>query len=293
MIISKTAKVKWNARNKKRLIELGYVFTKMNDEVEVSIKHLSKGSNAIITLKCDYCGVEYTNIYEKYIRKHKDSMIEKDCCEGCLQLKAQDGIVAKYGVKNHMMLKEVQNKGKQTNLKKYGVENTFQSEEIKEKIIQTNLKKYGVKSYKQTDECQQKYEATCLKRYGETSHMKTKKYRLMFTKENSPRWKGGVAYHRVERSTIEYAIWRREVFIRDKFTCKCCGKKGGAYLQAHHMFNWKDNPDKRYDVDNGATLCKECHQVFHSEYGKKNNTPEQLEAFIKNYDKNVCRTTAN
>lgn len=293
MIISKTAKVKWNARNKKRLVELGYVFTKMNDEVEVNIEHLSKGSNATITLKCDYCGEHYTNIYEKYIRKNKDSSVEKDCCEGCLQLKAQDGIVAKYGVKNPMMLKEVREKGKQTNLKKYGVENPFQSEEIKEKIIQTNIEKYGVKSYRQTKECQEKYEATCLKKYGAVSHMKTKKYRLMFTKENSPRWKGGVAHHRVERMEYDYRMWRKQVFERDRFTCQCCGKNGGTYLQSHHLYNWRDYPDKRYDVENGMTLCKECHLKFHSVYGKKNNTPEQMQSFIKNYDKNVCRTATN
>ena len=48
MLISKTTKIKWNAKNKKRFVNLGYKFTKMNDAFEVKIEDLSNGSSAKI-----------------------------------------------------------------------------------------------------------------------------------------------------------------------------------------------------------------------------------------------------
>lgn len=293
MLISKTAMVKWNARNKKRLVELGYVFTKMNDEVEIDVKYLSKGSNAIVNIQCDYCGKEYLNMYQQYYAKNTRTLVKKDCCPDCLQDKAKESLVSKYGTSNHIALKEIRDKSKATTLKHYGVENPFQASEVKEKIANTNLKKYGVKSYKQTKECQIKIANTCLRRYGQTSHMKLDRYRIMFQKENSPTWKGGVKYHRVERATFEYRQWRTSVFERDQYTCQCCRKKGGTYLQAHHIKNWKDHLDDRYEVSNGITLCKNCHERFHSKYGKRFNTPSQTEEFIKSYDKDVCQTATN
>jgi len=33
---------------------------------------------------------------------------------------------------------------------------------------------------------------------------------------------------------------------------------------------------------NGITLSKKAHNEFHKKYGKRNNTPEQLNEFLKN-----------
>jgi len=59
-----------------------------------------------------------------------------------------------------------------------------------------------------------------------------------------------------------YKKWRRKVFERDNYICQNCRKRGG-YLEAHHKEQWKDNPRKRYEVDNGETLCKKCHKKYH------------------------------
>lgn len=105
-----------------------------------------------------------------------------------------------------------------------------------------------------------------------------------FVKEKSSRWKGGVNYHRVERATDEYIKWRKEVFSRDLYTCQKCGKRNGngysVKLCGHHILNWKDNPNERYNVKNGITLCEECHIRFHSKYGKHNNDEIQLKEFL-------------
>lgn len=56
----------------------------------------------------------------------------------------------------------------------------------------------------------------------------------------------------------EYKEWRKKVFKRDNYTCRECGEK--RYLQAHHIKQVALFPELMFDVDNGETLCKECHQ---------------------------------
>lgn len=182
---------------------------------------------------------------------------------------------------------------KQTCLEKYGVENPFASEEIKEKIYQTNMEKYGVKIPTQNPEIQAKYKETCLEKYGYPSYGVL--YSKTHTGELSPTWKHGAKSHREERYSFEYREWRRNVFARDNYTCQKCGAHNhrgngvAVQLEAHHIKNWKDNPDCRYDENNGITLCINCHNRFHSLYGNRNNTNEQLQDFLNSTeDKKIC-----
>lgn len=81
--------------------------------------------------------------------------------------------------------------------------------------------------------------------------------------EKSPRWKGGTygtERHR-EMARQEYKIWRSSVFERDNWTCQTCQARG-VYLEAHHPKSWKDYPELRYDINNGVTLCKPCHDLI-------------------------------
>jgi len=61
------------------------------------------------------------------------------------------------------------------------------------------------------------------------------------------------------RKSSPYKIWREEVFKRDNYTCQSCFKRGGIYLEAHHISSFKYYPELRFDTNNGLTLCKECH----------------------------------
>jgi 5-methylcytosine-specific restriction endonuclease McrA len=56
-----------------------------------------------------------------------------------------------------------------------------------------------------------------------------------------------------------YRDWRIKVYKRDKFTCQMPDCKSKYKLQAHHIRKWSDAAILRYDVDNGITLCRNCH----------------------------------
>jgi hypothetical protein len=64
------------------------------------------------------------------------------------------------------------------------------------------------------------------------------------------------------RKTKEYKEWRANVFERDGFKCQICGQVGGV-LNAHHIKEFSKYPDLRYEVNNGITLCEDCHKNLH------------------------------
>lgn len=86
------------------------------------------------------------------------------------------------------------------------------------------------------------------------------------------------------RSYEEYRKWRTSVYERDNYTCVCCEKIGGK-LNAHHIYNYNEHEELRTDIDNGVTMCSECHNKFHRIYGYKNNNLFQLHDFIKKENK--------
>lgn len=73
-------------------------------------------------------------------------------------------------------------------------------------------------------------------------------------------WRGGrgTERHR-EMSKTDYKLWRTAVFMRDNFTCQICGERG-IKLEADHIKSWVQYPELRYAIDNGRTLCVECHR---------------------------------
>lgn len=77
--------------------------------------------------------------------------------------------------------------------------------------------------------------------------------------------------------------WRVKVYERDNYTCQTCGLKEevSGNLNAHHLDGWHWCKERRFDIDNGITLCVDCHKSFHREYGRGNNTREQFEEFAQ------------
>lgn len=63
---------------------------------------------------------------------------------------------------------------------------------------------------------------------------------------------------RLARYSHEAATWRKSVFERDNWTCQVCKVRGNR-LEADHIKPWAYFPDLRFELSNGRTLCRPCH----------------------------------
>jgi len=96
------------------------------------------------------------------------------------------------------------------------------------------------------------------------------------------RWNEGISREErmFHRGQPYYKEWRESVFKRDSFVCLKCGYTGGKKLVAHHLDSWDSDKEKRFSIDNGATLCKTCHKAFHDAYGYGGNTAGQFREWL-------------
>ncbi len=77
--------------------------------------------------------------------------------------------------------------------------------------------------------------------------------------------------------------WKTAVFKRDNYTCQITNKKG--YIQAHHLNSWNNHIEQRFIVENGITLLRDIHKLFHTIYGRGYNTTEQFTEFQERFRK--------
>lgn len=98
---------------------------------------------------------------------------------------------------------------------------------------------------------------------------------------DNPNWTGGLwaSEHKQQRKSVEYRNWRDIVYTRDQYTCQFLRISGGM-IHPHHIFSFAENPNLRFESWNGITLSRYAHLQFHKEYGKSNNTLEQLEEYL-------------
>ena len=85
----------------------------------------------------------------------------------------------------------------------------------------------------------------------------------------NPGWiDGRTPKNKLIRHSLEYKVWRKAVFARDNFTCVSCTKRGGE-IHADHIAPFAYFPELRFSVDNGRTLCVDCHRKTPTYGGRK------------------------
>jgi len=118
-----------------------------------------------------------------------------------------------------------------------------------------NLKRVGAK---RTSEARKKMSIAHL---GKRASVETrKKQSLSHRGERTWSWRGGISpLNKIIRHSVEYRLWRENVFKRDNYTCTICGQRG-CRLQADHIKPFSFFPELRFSIENGRTLCEECHK---------------------------------
>jgi len=167
------------------------------------------------------------------------------------------------------------------------------SEETKQKISDSRKSKYEGKNHprygcKLSNITKDKISTTLKETYLHIQHPRAGKHLSDETKnkiryalkgkyvgKNHWNWQGGIS---PDRAALEYKEWRTKVFKRDNYTCQITNKHN-KFLVAHHIENYADNKNKRLDINNGITMTKRIHNLFHIMYGKKNTTNQQLKEF--------------
>ena len=75
----------------------------------------------------------------------------------------------------------------------------------------------------------------------------------------------------MSRKKLIRAKFREAVYKRDNYSCRMCGATEG-HLDAHHITDRNEMPGGGYVVQNGISLCEECHleaERFHSSNGEE------------------------
>ncbi len=72
---------------------------------------------------------------------------------------------------------------------------------------------------------------------------------------------------------LKNPLWQRkrlEIMERDQFQCQCCFDRK-SHLVVHHKWYSKGFKAWEYENDCYVTLCKNCHEIFHSFYENEHN----------------------
>lgn len=119
---------------------------------------------------------------------------------------------------------------------------------------------------------------TGLKRTIEQRQLMSKVHLGQRKGELNNKWKGGITSIMTKiRKSNNYQIWKELVYQRDGYKCRLC--LNNKKINAHHNRTFSEFPELRFNIDNGITLCKECHSLLHKilNYASKNNIEGEIQ----------------
>ena len=86
--------------------------------------------------------------------------------------------------------------------------------------------------------------------------------------ENNPKWiadRSKLVVSEKKHLDGRYREWMFSVKDRDGWKCKINNSDCKGRLESHHILNWKDYPELRYEINNGITLCHAHHPTKRAE----------------------------
>lgn len=81
-------------------------------------------------------------------------------------------------------------------------------------------------------------------------------------KENNPNWiadRNKLVKSEKKHLDCQYREWMFAVKKRDNWQCRINNSDCNGKLESHHILDWKNYPELRYDINNGITLCHAHH----------------------------------
>lgn len=268
MLITKFVDIKISSRTYKYYKELGYLFFKNGDSINVDVNHLTKGSKIKVNCKCTFCHVEkyiHWKDYIKYISLHNFYSCYKCCYE---KIKITNNI--KYNKNNTFEVDIFKEKSKNTLLKNIGYSHPMFSDTIKKKVYQTCYERHGYYFYMQVENNRQLIKNKCLEEFG-VDHIS--KY---------PPFQEKKKIKRIEKGTQIPDYMLDPFFIYRRKVHNLTNKNKSILFENWNGYDYYDNTYIKNNIEiNNGNYPSIDHKVS-VYYGFKNNISEEVISDIEN-----------
>jgi len=217
----------------------------------------SKNKKELIVVdNCPICGIERQIKYRASLKNRPCSK----CFHNSLEM-----LAIKKAQKGKIVSEESKQKMKDNHWSKHGYISGFKGQhhkdETKEKLRNAYFSQF------------QQYDESTIKEFYEQASCTVRNI-------DRSEFAGFVSPENTRiRQSPEGKAWSYDVLAKSNFTCIKCGERGGS-LRAHHLNAFASYPEQRFDIENGVCLCGDCHDKFHTLYGKGNNTKEQFDEWL-------------
>lgn len=246
--------------------------------IKVDIKDIPKGSHVSVDVKCDYCGRVFQKQYYKYINQMESSIVKKDCCTDCKQLKTKEGLLEKYGVERNTQIQSVK-------------DSMSQDRRLDVDIVRNAFEKNRLNIIEETfDYKNDRSEIEFICRDHPNEGIQTTSYMILrqggsgckkcrydkISNENCHMWKGGTTpLHTYLRGKIR--DWKSNSMIECNYKCVLTGFK---FDVIHHLYGFNEivnelinnlNLEIKEDISKYSNseleeVVKECNRL-HDKYG--------------------------